>query len=332
MNAARSGALDYINFLVAAQRTFSCTEAARCQPAGPAAPAHDAFTRLLRRLPPDTEALWQETRGLVQLEGGALVLDDTTLEKPYARKIELVTHHWSGQRRRVVSGINLLTLLWRGGTGALIPCDFRIYDKPLSGKTKNDYFRELLAVAQDRGFQPGCVLFDSWYSSLENLKKVRSYGWIWLTQFRRNRRVNPDGAGNVRVDGVEIGPAGREVHLRGYGFIKVFRTVSPNGDVEHWATNDLAMTLPQQAALKDQAWGIEQYHRGLKQCCGVEKCQARKAEAQRNHIRMAIQAFLRLEVHRLSTSVSWYEAVVDIVRGAIRQYLSQPRYSLISTA
>ena len=331
MNPARSKPLDYVNFLVAAQKNFSCNEAARCQPEGPDAPAHDAFTRLLRRLPPDTEALWRETRGLAQLEGGVLILDDTTLEKPYARKIELVTRHWSGQRRRVVSGINLLTLLWSGG-GALIPCDFRIYDKPLSGKTKNDYFRDLLEVAHERGFQPGCVLFDSWYSSLENLKQVRRCGWVWLTQFRCNRRVNPDGQGNVRVDGVEIGPEGRTVHLRGYGFVKVFRTVSPNGDVEHWATNDLDLRPEQQEELKDQAWSIEQYHRGLKQCCGVEKCQARKGEAQRNHIRMAIQAFLRLEVHRLGSGVSWYEAVADIIRTAIRQYLAQPRYSLMPTA
>jgi putative transposase len=91
MNPNRCDALDYIHFLVAAQKSFSCTEAARCQPDPKSGPAHDAFTRLLRRQPPDTEALWQETRGLVQLEAGVLVLDDTTLDKPYARKMELVT-------------------------------------------------------------------------------------------------------------------------------------------------------------------------------------------------------------------------------------------------
>ena len=331
MNPAKSEPLDYINFLVAAQQSFSCTEAARCQPAAPDAPAHDAFTRLLRRQPPDTEALWQETRELVRPEEGALVLDDTTLDKPHARKMELVTRHWSGRHRRVVSGINLLTLLWTDGQ-ALIPCDFRIYDKPLSGKNKNDYFRELTDAAWERGFRPSYVLFDSWYSSLENLKKLRECDWRWLTQFRCNRRVNPDGTGNVRIDAVDIPPGGREAHLRGYGFIKVFRTVSPNGDVEHWATNDLGMTPQQREALKDQAWGIETYHRGLKQCCGVERCQARKAESQRSHIGMAVRAFVRLEVHRLQSGISWYEAVASIVRSAIRQYLAQPRYSLNPTA
>jgi putative transposase len=78
MNPPRCDDLDYIHFLIAAQRAFTCTEAARCQPGKPDASAHDAFTRLLRRSPPDMEALWKEAGAVVKLEGGVLVLDDTT--------------------------------------------------------------------------------------------------------------------------------------------------------------------------------------------------------------------------------------------------------------
>ena len=124
MNPAKCDAVDYIQFLAAAQRRFTRSEAARCQPESPQAPARDAFTRLLRRQPPGTEALWQETQGLVRREEGVLVLDDTTLDKPYAKRMELVSRHWSGKHKRVVWGINLLTLLWTDGN-ALIPCDFR---------------------------------------------------------------------------------------------------------------------------------------------------------------------------------------------------------------
>jgi hypothetical protein len=110
MNPAKCDELDYIHFMIAAQRVFTCTEAARCQPQNAQASSHDAFTRLLTRQPPDTEALWQETTGLVNLKGGLLVLDDTTLDKPYARNIQLVTRHWSGKHHRVVLGINLISL------------------------------------------------------------------------------------------------------------------------------------------------------------------------------------------------------------------------------
>lgn len=306
-------------------------EAARCQPGEEEAPAHDAFTRMLQRQPLDTGTLWQEAQQIVLLLEGLLIVDDTTLDKPYAREMELVTRHWSGKHRRVVQGINLVSLLWSDGE-ALIPCDFRVYDKPMGGKTKNEHFRDMLAQAKERGFQPNYILCDSWYASLENLKSVRSYGWRWLTRLKSNRLVNPDGRGNVQIQEVEISAEGGVVHLKGYGFIKLFRVVSKEGDTEYWATNDLELGEEQRQVLGKQAWGIETYHRGIKQCCGVEKAQVRKSVAQKNHLLLALRAFLRLEIHRLRRGVSWYEAKAAIVRDAIRAYLAHPTYLLASTA
>jgi len=119
MNPPKCDDLDYIHFLIAAQKTFTCTEAARCQPESPNTPAHDAFTRLLQRQPLDAKALWQEAKAFVDKRKGLLVLDDTTLDKPYAQKMELVTYHWSGKHQRVVKGIALLTLLWTERFGSL---------------------------------------------------------------------------------------------------------------------------------------------------------------------------------------------------------------------
>ena len=277
MNPAKCDAVDYIQFLVAAQRRFTCSEAARCQPESPQAPAHDAFTRLLRRQPPGTEALWQETQGLVRREEGVLVLDGTTLDKPYAKRMELVSRHWSGRHKRVVWGINLLTLLWTDGN-ALIACDFRVYDRPLSGLTKNDHFRRMLEVAEGRGFQPRWVLFDSWYTSLENLKAIRDKGWLWLSQLAIQPAGESLGSGEPALGhrgDTPRRPAGTSARLW------IDPSVSDGlqrRDVEHWATNDLEMPEQQRESLARQAWGIETYHRGLKQCCGVEKCQVRTAE------------------------------------------------------
>src|SRR3954451_15504165 len=53
---------DYIDFLIASPKLFSCTEAPRVQPEPIDPPAHDAFTRLLHRLEPDPETLWREAR------------------------------------------------------------------------------------------------------------------------------------------------------------------------------------------------------------------------------------------------------------------------------
>jgi len=75
MNPPKCDDLDYIHFLIASQKVFTCTEAPRCQPKGKNAPAHDAFTRLLSRKPSDTEALWQEAKAFVDLWKGLLIFD-----------------------------------------------------------------------------------------------------------------------------------------------------------------------------------------------------------------------------------------------------------------
>jgi len=86
LNPAKCDDLDYIHFLIASVDVFTCTEAARCQPIREDSPSHDAFTRLLQRQPPDTDALWDEVKDIIRLQEGYLVIDDTTLDKPYAKK------------------------------------------------------------------------------------------------------------------------------------------------------------------------------------------------------------------------------------------------------
>jgi hypothetical protein len=331
MNPAKVDELDYIQFLIAAQQVFSTVEAAKIRSGEPNAPAHDAYTRLLQRTPPDSQALWHEVEHFVEKEAGILVVDDSTLDKPYARKMGLVTSHWSGKHGRVVVGINLISLLWTNGQ-ARLPCDFRIYNKQEDGLTKNDHFHKMLNEAKARGFTPRLVAFDSWYSSLANLKLVRDYDWYWLTQLKSNRLINADGSGNRQISDWPIPPHGRKVHLKGYGWIMVFKTVAKNGDFEYWATNQLEMTIEECAFYALDAWQIEVYHQGLKQNTGIERGRFRLTISQRNHIAFAIRAFLRLEIYRLKTGTSWFDAKQAIIRDAIRSYLANPAYILRSTA
>jgi hypothetical protein len=322
MNAPRCDEIDYLDFLIAAPGPVSCTEAARVQPHRPDAPAHDAFTRLLTRLEPDPETLWREAEPLVEKARGALVVDDSTLDKPYARHIELVTRHWSGKHRKPVRGINLITTLWTDGDRK-IPVDYRLYSKA-DGRTKHDHFWEMLLMAKGRGFSPKYVLFDTWYARLENLKQVRDQGWYWLTRLKADRVVSPDDRRPRRLDRVDVATSGTVLHLRGYGLVKVFRIDAPDGDTEYWATNDLAMDAGARQQYAEVGFAIENYHRELKQNCGVEKCQARSERAQRNHIGLAVRAFVRLEWHFFSTGVSGFEAKLRLIREAVRLYLTRP--------
>jgi hypothetical protein len=202
----------------------------------------------------------------------------------------------------------------------------------VDGATKNAHFRSMLEAAKERGFAPQCVVFDSWYSSLDNLKLIRRYEWLWLTRLKRNRHVNPDNTGNRPVCEANISASGTVVHLKGYGFVKVFKIVTPDGDIDYWATNDLKLGELQRLQFAEFAWAIEEDHRGLKQCCGAERAQVRSSRAQRNHVGLAIRAFLRLELYWFATGISWYEAKLAIIRDAIRVYLAAPRFVLNPTA
>ncbi len=176
------------------------------------------------------------------------------------------------------------------------------------------------------------VVFDSWYSGLPNLKLLRSLQWHWLTQLKCNREVSIDRSGNRAISDIFIPMHGCLVHLKGYGWVKVFRTVDKNGDAEYWATSRLDLTIEQAAFHALDAWQIEVYHHGIKQFTGIERGQYRLEISQRNHIGLAIRAFVRLEIHRLQTGISWFDAKTGIIRSAMRSYLAHPTINLGLTA
>ena len=169
INPSKCTDLDYINFLIAASTVFSCTEAARSYPSTTNAPSHDCFTRLLQKQPSDSEPLWDEVRKFIASKEGYLIVDDTLLDKLYSEKIGFVRHQWSGKHHRTVKGIGLITLVWTDGT-VVLPIDFRIYNIDEDNKTKNDHFLDMLDKAEERGFRPMYVIFDTWYTSVKNLK------------------------------------------------------------------------------------------------------------------------------------------------------------------
>lgn len=327
MNPPKCRDEDYIQWLIASPKVVSCTQAALSD-SRPV--AHDAYTRLLERLEPDSHSLWLEVEPLLDLTSGCLVVDDSTLDKPYGPHIQMVTRHWSGKHRQVVSGINLITLLWTDGDRAM-PVDWRVFDKEQDGLTKNDHLRQMLHTARERGFKPECVLWDSWYSSLDNLKLLRQWQWPFFVGLKSNRQVNPDGEGNRAIAQVKYSEQRMRTHLKGYGWVQSYCVEQKERDPRYFVSSEQDELSPAHVQQKkEEAQQIENYHRGLKQECGIERCQARKRLKQKNHISLAIRAFVRLEWHRYQTGVSRFATKWEIIRPAISAYLKSPAYTLTS--
>jgi hypothetical protein len=271
--------------------------------------------------------LWCEVESFVEKRNGWLIVDDTVLDKIHSKKIELTYFQWSGKHRKVVKGIGLITLVWTDGTNTF-PIDYRIYDKDGDNLSKNDHLRSMLQTAADRGFVPYFVMFDSWYACNKNLKFIRKLGWRFFSRVRKNRLVNPDKTGNRPVSSLTVPDDGMVVHMKEFGFVKLFHSLNKAGKDRYWVTNCLEMDYMGRKNLQAICWAIENYHRALKELCGVEKCKIRKEAGQRNHINCALRAFIRLEVVKKEQNITIYQAKWEIIKGAIGDYMQDPKYAL----
>lgn len=329
MNRSKCNEHLYINFLLAAQKNYTCSFLSEISPNKM---SHDSPTRFLAGKKLSPKVLWENVKDLVSFQEGLLILDDMVLDKPYSQKIDLVRWLWSGAHHRVVKGIGLTSLLWTGRDNEHIPIDYRIYAKDVDGKTKNEHAQEMFRLAEERGLNPEYVVFDIWFTGLKNLKTVRSLGWHWVGQFKANRVVSLKPHEHQHLEDLDIPPEGLEVHLKDYGFIKVFKFVSKNRGIEYYGTSDLNLSKSDVERIYGKRWKIEEYHRGLKQFTGSQNCQARKQRSQRNHIWLAIHSFVYLEVHRLKHSITWSQLKASIIKEAIGTYLKNPKIEVSLTA
>jgi len=76
-------------------------------------------------------------------------------------------------------------------------------------------------------------------------------------------------------------------------------------------TNHLATHLNRDLVIEAMQvrWQIEEFHRSFKQLTGSEKCQCRKAQAQRNQLTRCYLAWVSLRQHARAIGRTIYQAV-----------------------
>ncbi|WP_342221080.1 IS701 family transposase [Candidatus Fukatsuia endosymbiont of Tuberolachnus salignus] len=243
----------------------------------PSRVSHDSVICRLKNRCFRPKELWQLVAPSIERGAPCLVIAaDTVLAKKRSKKIELFNYQYSGNEQGVIAGIGLVNLLWQGlETGESVPIDYRIDDKETAGKTKSSHFCDMLKLAKARGISPEAVVMDAWYSSLDNLNAIRSPGWIGVTTLRKHRIVNR----NVTLASLDIPEEGLSVHLRGDGWVTVFKFVAKHGCIDYVATNQETPTRRQISAVTEARRSVEVYHREITQTCGIERCQARTGRA-----------------------------------------------------
>ena len=286
--------------------------------------SHDSISRWLEDAQIKPKDIWKEAEPQVLSTKGVIVADETVLNKSRSQKIELVRWQYSGTEHDIIRGIGMLNFLWVDEKGEVCPMDVRIWEPKEDGKTKNDHFRELLKLAYRRGVKPEAVVADSWYSSLDNVKYIRDLGWMWVMGLKKNRVVNR----GENLENLAIPDEGLKVHLRGYGWITVFRFVAKNGRTDYYGTNSESPTRKQIRSLVRRRWEIEVFHRELKQTCGLESSQARTSRSQRNHIVLSVLSWIKQADLRNKIHISFYQQQWNTIKQAIAE---QMKYELVVT-
>lgn len=307
----------YAQFLIANGNRYSGVEASKALNLSAPSPAHDSISRWLVEQTFKSNDLWKHVQPRVSLRS-TLIADDTVLDKRWSPKNELAGFHWSGNEHKITRGISLVNLLATHEEDC-IPVDYRVYEGKDAEKNKNEHFIDMLDRAKKRGFTPDFVMADSWYGSLENMKHITKLGWKFIFGLKENRFVNEAQGTYVAVSTLDWAKKQvRKVWLKGYGFVLVTRIVFKNGDTRYLCTNDLTLTDYETfSAHGKKRWSIEEFHRGIKQTTGIEKCYSIKKRSQLTHIFASFVAFVKLEFERLKTGVSWYEQKARAVRMGI---------------
>ena len=74
--------------------------------------------------------------------------------------------------------------------------------------------------------------------------------------------------------------------------------------------------------IHDTHWGIESFHRAIKQLCGICRFMVRDSHAIKTHVFCSLQAFVRLEIMRSENIISnWYELHRNLFTLVVREYI-----------
>lgn len=312
----------YTLFLLAEPKYVSCVRLAEIL----GGISHDSVNRFLLRENYTPEDLFEEVKGELIFEGGTASIDDTVVDKPYSNLTSLLGYFWSGKHKQSVKGINLITLYYTDIAGNSFPVNYRIYDKN-EGKTKNDYFLEMIRQVQVWGLKPAWVTGDCWYASKENLKFLRNEGIGFLFGVANNRQVAQDKGKEVQLKTLDIPDGGLVVYLKEFGWVKVFRQDFKN-EARYYVLhlpnleNLKKLSRDEFKQVHDRHWLIERFHRVIKQVCNIERFQVRNEQAVRNHLFCALRAFSKLQTMRIHGLIdNLYQVSRQLFIPVVREFI-----------
>lgn len=337
--------------------------------------SHDRISRLLSRREFTQKDYWQAVKSILrrmESSSGIIKIDDTISEKPHSTENDIVCWNFDHTTGRTVKGINIINFVYQPHLSSdskfSLPIAFEIVEKTekffdaeankvkrRSSRGKNEIVRERLRILHFVNrvkFQT--VLWDSWYSCAENFDFVhKELKKTFIGAIKCNRKValtieDKQKGKYVKVSELEWqhNPC-QIVYFKDLDFpTLIIKQVFTNKDYStgelYLASNDLNLTYSECTETYGERWGVEVFHRSMKQNVGLEKSPTKYELTQRNHIFATMLAWIKLEILSFINQSNHYafksKLYVKAIRAAYEELqdlkksvktLAQPQHSII---
>ena len=302
--------------------------------------SHDRISRMLGKRPFTQKEYWQAIKPIVrrtQTPRGILKIDDTIEEKPHTTENEIVCWHWDHSKKRNIKGINIINFLYQPNPDVdfSIPTAFEIIHKTepfLDTKTgkikrrsavsKNELVRLRLRILhQQNKVEFQTLVWDSWFSSNENMDFVHNElkkDFVGAIKSNRKAALSLEdkqhyetGKFKSIAELCEQKDRTIQVWLKGLDFpVLIVKRVFTNKDLStgelFLVSNNLNYTAPNLFNTYDKRWGVEDFHRSIKQNAGLDKSPTQMEVSQSNHIFAAMLAWMKLEILSAKEQMTHY--------------------------
>lgn len=243
--------------------------------------SHDGITRMLvSRFPWKQWFLLCINRLFGVIQNGYLIIDDTVLAKPFGKLFTHASYVYSSSEDRSIFGYNIVMIVWTNQI-ITIPLSWRWYKKNKYSKVEI----AMLLLEEIRfkwKIKNAIVLYDSWYAAAKVMRLIRSLGYHFVSQIKKNRKVNniPFSSLQVRDNILFQGIVAGEIQI--YYF---------KHEDKYYCTSISAPDTKIIYKLYKIRWRIEEVFRFLK-ALKMEKCQATRITAQKTHLVSCVLTYL----------------------------------------
>jgi hypothetical protein len=289
--------------------------------------SHDQITRLLSGSDFSSRDLWHMVKPLVRIHqqsDACLIFDDTIIEKPYTDENELVTWHYDHSKGRTLKGIGLLTGFYHAQSAQhslplRTPVIYELIRKPIeyceiktrkhkrmAKVTKNELLRQMILQCIRNELPFRYVLADSWFASTENMEFIHEKRKTFIFDLKSNRlaatseeaRKKGQWTAISEMDLPEMQPV--QVWLKDLGIPvsivkQTFKNEGGSEGVRYLVTNDLGLSAEEISTTYQKRWGVEEYHKSIKQNAAAAKSPTKTVKTQANHLFASLLAYVKFE-------------------------------------